>query len=59
MTILFFNPLQIQNLKKKKWGDTSPVSPTKLRPCMCMKHNTGFIVAETVLDGGISFACAG
>jgi len=45
-TFLFLNPLQIQNLKRKKWwdmacyaplrlkmwGDTSPVSHTKLRP---------------------------
>ena len=46
-SLLFLEPLQIQNLKRKsggehgilyhphhkKWGDTSPVSPTKLRPC--------------------------
>jgi len=45
--LLFLKPLQIQNLKRKKWGymahyippawksrgDTSPVFPTKLRPC--------------------------
>jgi len=44
----FLKPLQTQNLKRKKWGDmayyappvwksggdTSPVSPTTLRPCM-------------------------
>jgi len=45
-SLLFLKPRQIQNLKRKKcgghgilcpprlkkWGDTSPVSPTKLRP---------------------------
>ena len=44
--LLFLKPLQIHNLKRKKWGDyayytphlkkwgdTSPVSPIKLRPC--------------------------
>ena len=45
-SLLFLKPLQLQNLKRekwgtwhimfprlKKWGDTSPVSPTKFRPC--------------------------
>ena len=48
-TSLFFKPLQMQNIKRKKWGDmayqamfprlknwgnTSPASPTKLCPCL-------------------------
>jgi len=51
-SLLFLKPLQMQNLKRKKWGghgilcpprlkkwgDTSPVSPTKLRPCSDL-HN--------------------
>ena len=58
-SLLFLKPLQIQNLKRKKWVDmvyytplvwktgrgTSPVSPTKLRPWF---WSVGLILAMTV-----------
>jgi len=52
-------PLQIQNLKRKKWGDmayyvpqsekvgdTSPVSPTKLRPWLQEKLQGYFLLQQ-------------
>jgi len=58
-SLLFLKPLQIQNLKRKsggtwhiisphlkKWGDTSPVSPTKLRPWWGLRETVSCICGE-------------